>query len=532
MQFLLENSHFAINLFAALVFFAVGWLYLDAWLETKETKEILKFAGFFLLSFAFLLHSTYIEQAVFAGSILGTNYLELIATGAKFLAYLILIIGLIVDPNQKKPVYKDQVEDKALAVGIMSLPGLTVLVGAICFPVLSLTVFLLYLRRATLGLENHLKPVTVGLGFVFLYELLSITNALQSVNNISIYNIVKPFGPIWITAHLLLLIGVVIIAKWVFQYLLQRLQTEIFMIFNISVLVIFLVTTVSFTGLLLNNLRSDALLHLGRDASVVQYAINSKQAETLSDAEVVSENSNLLTAVNARDKKALSGIATSVLLAKKQAFLTIVASSGAVLMRGEDNEKTGDSLSSNPLFIRAMRGEKASSVSTTDGPIAPIVSISSAVPIVSDGVAIGVVIVGNNIDNAFVDGLKATTKLDVSVYADNVLSATTFVAADGKSRYVGIKEADKNVNKTVLIEGNSYSGEIDILNVPYFAAFTPLKDVNGNPVGMLFAGEQQVSIIQAATNSIEYTFIIAVIFLLISVFPSFLISRFITNQFK
>jgi len=84
----------------------------------------------------------------------------------------------------------------------------------------------------------------------------------------------------------------------------------------------------------------------------------------------------------------------------------------------------------------------------------------------------------------------------------------------------------------VLIDGKNYSGEMNILNVPYFAAFTPLKDVDGNPVGMLFAGEQQVSVIQAASSSIEYTFILAVIFLLFSILPSFLISRFITNQFK
>ena len=179
-----------------------------------------------------------------------------------------------------------------------------------------------------------------------------------------------------------------------------------------------------------------------------------------------------------------------------------------------------------------MRGEKASSVTTADGPIAPVVSIRSAVPIINTGQTIGVVIVGSDIDNAFVDGLKATTKLDVSVYADNVLSATTFIASDGKSRYIGVKEENKDVSKNVLIDGKNYSGELSILSVPYFAAFTPLKDVNGNPVGMLFAGEKQVSVIQAASSSIEYTFIIAVLFLLISILPSFLISRFITNQFK
>jgi hypothetical protein len=551
-QFLLENLHFAVNLFASLVFFAVSWLYLDAWLETKEHKELLKIIAFALFSLAFLIHATYIEQSVLANGVFNVALVETAANVVKFLAFIFLIVGLVIDPIQPKPVYKDQEPEPvptppppadsgqnqpqtttaAAAAGAFSLQSLSVLIWAVCFPVLSLASFLLYLRRAVIGLENHLKPLTAGFFFIFLYEVFSLSKFFENTTTISIYNIVQPFGPLWILAHLFLLIGVAIIAKWVFQYLLKRLQTEIFMIFNISVLVIFLITTVSFTGLLLVNLKDNALLHLVTDANVVQYAISSKQAETLSDAEVVSQNPQLQMAISGSDRKTLKDLSTSILLAKKQSFLIIVASSGAVLMRGEDNEKIGDSLSNDALFKRAIRNEKASSVTTKDGPIAPVVSIRSAVPIINTGQTIGVVIVGSDIDNAFVDGLKSTTKLDVSIYADNVLSATTFIASDGKSRYIGVKEENKDVSKNVLIDGKNYSGELNILNVPYFAAFTPLKDVDGNPVGMLFAGEKQVSIIQAASSSIEYTFIIAVLFLLFSVLPSFLISKFITNQFK
>ena len=536
-QFLLENMHFALNLFASLVFFAVAWLYLDAWLQTKSFKDIFKIVGFSLFSLSFLIHATYIEQSVLTNGLFNPGYIQTATNLVKFAAYLLLVIGSIIDPIQPKPVYKNEDaisgQTQAVAVvGVFSLQNLPSLIWAFCFPIISLATFLLYLRRATIGLENHLKPLTVGFFFIFLYEVFSLSSFFENTNNISVYNIVAPFGPLWIIAHLLLLIGVMIIAKWVFQYLLERLQTEIFMIFNISVLIIFLITTVSFTGLLMVNLRDNALSHLVTDANVVHYAISSKQSETLSDAEVVSQNPELQNAITNSDRKTLKSLSTSILLAKKQSFLIVVASSGAVLMRGEDNEKIGDSLSSDSLFIRALRGEKASSVMTKDGPIAPTVSIRSSVPIISNGQTIGVVIVGNDIDNAFVDGLKTTTKLDVSIYADNILSATTFIAEDGKSRYIGVKETDKNVNKTVLIDGKNYSGDLNILNVPYFAAFAPLKDVDGNPVGMLFAGEKQVSIIQAASSSIEYTFIIAVIFLLISIFPSFLISKFITNQFK
>lgn len=545
-EFLLENMHFAISLFAALVFFAVFWLYFDAWLETKEHKELFKIAGFVLLSFSFLVNATYIEQSVLTNSFFNNSLILGLSGLAKFAGYILLVAGLVLDPIQPKPVYDKQAADNAdkqtvtneqklpsaTAAGAFGVGAVSGFIWVLSFPLLSLLAFLLYLRRATIGLEKHLRPLTFGFFFIFLYEVFSLNRLFENTGSISVYNLVEPFGPLWIIAHLFLLIGVSIIAKWVFNYLLKRLQTEIFMIFNISVLIIFLITTVSFTGFLLNNLKDSALSHLATDARVVQYAISSKQAESLSDAQMVASNPQLQTAITTNDRSILKTLTTSTLLAKKESSLVVVASSGAVLMRGENNEQFGDSLSADPLFLRAMRGESASSVVTRDGPIAPVVSIRSAVPIVDTNQIIGVVIVGSDIDNAFVDGLKAATKLDISVYAGNDLSATTFVASDGKSRYIGVKENDADVNKIVLNEGKNYTGELNILNVPYLAAFVPLEDVNGNPVGMLFAGDEQVSVIQAASNSIEYTFIIAVIFLFISLLPSYFISRFITNQFK
>ena len=84
-QFLLENLHFAINLFASLVFFAVSWLYLDAWMETKEHKELFKIIGFALFSLAFLVHATYIEQSVLTNAVFNSSLIEAAANIVKFL---------------------------------------------------------------------------------------------------------------------------------------------------------------------------------------------------------------------------------------------------------------------------------------------------------------------------------------------------------------------------------------------------------------------------------------------------------------
>lgn len=536
-DFFLENLHFAINVFVAFVFFAVAWLYLDAWMQTKKKKELPKILGFFLLSISFLVHSTQIEQIAFVSSILNQDIAELVSNLLKLSGYLLLVIGLITDPIQKKPVYEGEDSEGQVrqvpAVLVLGSLGKTVnWVWLILSPILSFIVFLLLLRRSTKGLEKHLRPLTAGFFFIFLYELVSLSGLLNETTNISIYQFIKPLGPVWILSHILLFVGIVIIANWVFGYLLKRIQTQFFMILNIMVLVIFLVTTISFTSLLLTSLRDSAISHLRTDVKVVQYAISAKQAETLSDSEVVSGNPEIVTALLNRDTGTLRNLSTSILLAKEQSYLIILDSGGQVLARGENSEKSGDSMSEDPLFQKAVGGEKVSSVVVKEGPLSPIVSIRSSTPVGSPGGALGVVIVGTDVDNAFADGLKTTTGLDVAFYGGNSLASTTFTGPDGKSRSVGIKEEDENINKTVLTEGEIYSGESTILNSSYFVSFAPLKDNSGNNVGMLFAGEEASSLIKTTSKALEYTFAISALLILLSLIPSFLISRYITRQFR
>lgn len=527
-QFSLENLHFALNIFAAFVFFSVSWLYFDAWREVKQKKELYKIAGFLVVALSFLIHAVYLEQFAISGFLLNGPTINLLSNVLGILGYILIIVGQIVDPIQPRPVTQTLVPSVfLLGTGLISATILPILL-----PILTFIVFLLYLRRSTQGLENHLKPLTFGFLFIFVYYLLSLSNIFESTDNINVYNFVQPFGILWLISHLFLLLGILVIAKWVFKYLLERLQTQMFMILNVLTLFIFMVVTVAFTTLLINSYQTNALSSLDTDVRVVGYAISAKQNQAISDAEVISQNSDLQKAMGESNKDVLKNIATSVIVAKKQSYLVIANTSGAVLMRGEDSDRMGDSVSSDPLFVRALRGEKVSSVVLLDGAIAPKLSIRSAVPVKSQDKTIGVIIVGTDIDNAFVDGLKETTKLNISVYAGNTLSATTFTSIDGKSRYIGVKEENGDIRKKVLNEGKNYPAVINILNVPYYGVFAPLKDVNSNPVGMIFAGKEQTLVIEDGAKSIEITFVIASILILISFIPAFYISKYISNQFK
>ncbi len=526
-QFLLQNAHFALNLFAALVFFSAAWLYFDAWSIKKEFKETLKISGLFILSLSFVAHATQIEQTILKDSIFGSTGLTMVSLVLRILGYGLLCAGLIIDPLQKRPGE----EKHTTTTGAFAVMGVSSFFGILA-PILAGATGLLYLKRATIGLENHLKPVAFSFFILSIHELLSLAQYFQYTNNVTLFNLVAPFAPLWIIQHLFLLAAMILLGRWVFAYLLKRLQTQLFMIFTSLILVIFLLTTVSFTYLLLKNLENDALSHLTTDVNILDYSIESKKNEILSDTQVTADNPTLKKAINDNDRKALRQIASSLLLAKKESFLVITASNGSVLMRGDDPDRFGDSISADPLFKKAANRESASSVVTRDGVLAPTVSLRAAVPILDNDTVIGTVILGTDINNTYVDEVKRATKLDASVYGGNKRSATTFISTDQKSRWIGIAEENSSIKKQVLVDGKPYVGTSNILNTPYLSAFLPLKDTDNVPVGMLFVGREKIEILQTAGKSIELTFIVSAILLVLSIIPAFLISKFIAGQIK
>jgi len=531
-QFLLVNVHFVLSLLAALVIFAVAWLYFDAWLNNKDFKDGYKLLGFILLTISFVVQSTLIEQSLLEHALLGSETMVIIRSFFRITGYLTLIIGQIIVPLQPLPEYrKKKAKKRSTKVFILPLIGIAATeLSSFLFPILAIITAFLYLRRATVGLEHHLKQIALGFIILSFSELVGLAYLFRSTDNITISNLVAPFGPLWIFERFLLAVAVFILGRWVWSYLLKRFETQLFMIFTTSVLTIFLLTTIFFTFATLSNLRGDILESLKTDVGVLSYTIESKKAEALSDVQVIAQNAEIIAAVTESDRKKLSDLVVPILLAKKQASLVIVSDTGAILMKAEEPERVGGSLSNDILISEALSENEITSIVTKEGVIAPIVAVRAATPIISENEVIGAVMVGVDIDNAFVDGVKKATGLDASIYADNIRSATTFIAPDGKSRWIGIKEETEKVKSAVLVNGEIYTGSVQLLNVPYFAAYAPVKNIDNNPVGMLFVGRPEVSILQTASSSIELTFITTAVLLILSIFPSYFVSKYIVSQ--
>lgn len=538
-QFIGLNLHFAVNLLAALVAFAVFWLIFDAWTVRREAKEAVKWAGFLALSVGFMLLAAAAQtQAGDVSSLVGRA-----ADALRFLGYLGIVAGQLMDPLQKRPTYG---ADPLAAITLGADPpapdktprrhnrafALGPVVG-LALPLAAFVVAALYLRRATTGLERHLRPVAWGFGVLTLFELLADAGRLQGVVNPTLAQLVRPYGPVWWLALLTLFIAALILGRWVWRYLTKRLQSQLFIILVSETLALFFFSTVGFTFLLLRNVQNQSLTDLATASRVLQYAVTSQQAETAAQAEAVAGNSAVAAALAARDHTALAAVLASYLQAHNLTTLTVTDATGQVLLRGEDPDRWGDSRSSDPLVRRGVIGETGASVITSDGVVAPTVSLVADSPVRgAGGAVVGVVVAGRAITGAFVDGVRSSTGLDSTIYGGNIRAATTLTTSGSSDRAVGIKETATAVTSQVLGKNHSFTGPVTLQNRAYLAAFTPLRDINNNAVGMLLVARPQDALYAAASDSVQLTFLLVVVLVFLSIYPVYRISRFLAGQLR
>ncbi|WP_439471744.1 methyl-accepting chemotaxis protein [Brevundimonas sp.] len=86
-----------------------------------------------------------------------------------------------------------------------------------------------------------------------------------------------------------------------------------------------------------------------------------------------------------------------------------------------------------------------------------------------------------------VDRIKTLVGGTATVFMGDTRVTTNVVKEDG-SRAVGTKLKAGPVHDAVLREGQSYRGSADILGKPYFVAYDPIKNAQGQTIGVLYVG--------------------------------------------
>lgn len=524
-QFLFEIGHFAISLFAALILFATFLLYFDAWQVGKRFGGLMRAIGFLILSASYLISGSILEASILTVPMISMSKMVTIQLLFRNVGFALILLEQASEKMQSRP--KERLSLNAAV--LFSIPSIVV---HFLSPLLSFLIAILYTLKALVGLERHVKPAASAFFLFALSELLAALAIFRGTTNVTLFQMLAPFGPVWIIQHVLLLLAAFILGKWVSGYLLKQFQPQLFLLFTTLILVIFLITTTVFTSLLLKNIQDETLNQLENDARVLEYALDSKRTEEIADVQAIAQNPEIEANVASNSKDKLGILAEQFLLSKKYSSLLIIDDNGQVIARGEDKDNIGTFLNEDALVKRARLGESVGGVTTTEGVLAPVIALRAAAPIKNREEIIGVVVIGTTIDNTFVDGIRKATGLQASLYGNNVLSATTLLAADGTTRLTGITENNPEITERVLVAGQNYKGGMTIGNTLYFAADVPLFDINNTPVGMIFVGREQIGVLQAASRSIELTFIATAIMLVLSVIPSFFIARYITQQLR
>lgn len=123
-----------------------------------------------------------------------------------------------------------------------------------------------------------------------------------------------------------------------------------------------------------------------------------------------------------------------------------------------------------------------------------------------------------------VDDVGRITHAVATVFAGDTRVATTIKRPDG-SRAIGTKLAPGPAREAVIDRMTAYRGSADILGVPHFTVYEPLRDPNGRQVGILFVGVPSADVQDVLNKIIWHTSIAALIVIALVGMSSWLVLR-------
>ncbi|WP_114392323.1 methyl-accepting chemotaxis protein [Oleisolibacter albus] len=113
-----------------------------------------------------------------------------------------------------------------------------------------------------------------------------------------------------------------------------------------------------------------------------------------------------------------------------------------------------------------------------------------------------------------VDTVKRLVGGTATIFAmqgkDAVRISTNVMTPEGK-RAVGTTLARNAAYDSVVVQGRPYRGEAEILGVPFFTAYDPIKDASGRVVGVLYTGIKKEIFTASATRLRQLTLLYSVI---------------------
>ncbi len=117
---------------------------------------------------------------------------------------------------------------------------------------------------------------------------------------------------------------------------------------------------------------------------------------------------------------------------------------------------------------------------------------------------------------------------DITFFYGDTRVSTTITNDDG-SAIIGTKASDKVVEE-VLNKGNTYTDYGIVINgKPYYAYYMPLKNSDGNIIGMLYVGKISSSIDQFINSRVNSNITVAVVMVIVFMIISFFVVKWLVR---
>ncbi|EKQ57849.1 MULTISPECIES: methyl-accepting chemotaxis protein [unclassified Clostridium] len=135
-----------------------------------------------------------------------------------------------------------------------------------------------------------------------------------------------------------------------------------------------------------------------------------------------------------------------------------------------------------------------------------------------------------NNDFKVVDEIKDKTNMYATIFMNDTRITTNIIDKSGK-RSIGTKANDQ-VIETVLKNGKTYEGKVNITGIDVQGYYVPIKDTKSKIIGMYFVGVSYEQILNETRNLAINIAIISAIILIIGVLISIAIAKYITKDLE
>jgi hypothetical protein len=509
--FWLDHLHFAVSLLSAVALFAVSWLYVDAWHTGRSVSRLASVIGFSLAGMSYLFEGPLLSEV--AGRT-GMAEAALAVAAVRAFGFAFLAVGAWSEPLMQRPKLNAGMVGAGWAIGPMALSPIAAALAALGV-----------MRRGTLGLEAHMRPLAVGLFLFAASELLRLYATITGTSLPDVTAAISTGGTVWWIRLVLLALAALVTLKWVTYYLFRQVFVQMFLAFQWTAISSFFLITVVFTALLLKTVTAQTADHLRISAGVLSAVLSARRDALSSDLTALAKEPAVIAMPGDGHSLTATSYLSAHLSAQGLSILRVTDKLGNIVAAGE-SERSVTVPDQTRMASVAIAGQPVADTVRSQVGNGQVI-LTAAVPVTQNGKNIGAVIGGLGVDEAFLHGIRAASGLDAWIVVDNKIAA-------GGTEGIrdGLAVADTAMIESAMRQKQPAVGEFLLADTRYYGAAIPLLNADGTAVAVIVTAKPLSEQLKIGNDAVAATFFATILLSLVMTLPVWAVSTAISRQFS